>query len=77
MRVALYARVSTLNGQHPEMQLAELREYAAHRDWQISGEYVDEGVSGSKESRPRKKLKIRMGKQLDIDWPSHGRPSRT
>lgn len=26
MRVALYARVSTLNGQHPEMQLSELRE---------------------------------------------------
>jgi hypothetical protein len=26
MRVALYARVSTLNGQNPEMQLAELRE---------------------------------------------------
>jgi hypothetical protein len=28
-RVALYARVSTLNNQDPEMQLAELREYAA------------------------------------------------
>src|ERR1017187_5198213 len=52
MRVALYARVSTLNGQHPEMQLRELREYANLRGWEISGEYVDEGVSGSKESRP-------------------------
>jgi DNA invertase Pin-like site-specific DNA recombinase len=52
MRVALYARVSTLNGQHPEMQLAELREYAARRGWQVVDEYVDEGVSGSKESRP-------------------------
>src|SRR5271157_4388770 len=52
MRVALYARVSTLHGQHPEMQLAELREYAARRGWQVTGEYVDEGVSGSKESRP-------------------------
>ena len=28
MRVALYARVSTTYGQHTEMQLAELREYA-------------------------------------------------
>jgi DNA invertase Pin-like site-specific DNA recombinase len=27
-RVALYARVSTLHGQNPEMQLAELREHA-------------------------------------------------
>src|ERR1700746_322027 len=29
MRTALYARVSTLNGQNPEMQLSELREYAS------------------------------------------------
>ena len=53
MRVALYARVSTLNGQHPEMQLAELREYTSRRGWKIVGEYVDEGISGSKESRPQ------------------------
>ena len=51
-RVALYARVSTLNGQDPEMQLAELREYASRRGWSITSEYVDQGVSGSKESRP-------------------------
>ena len=51
-RVALYARVSTLNGQNPEMQLGELREYAQRRGWTIAGEYVDLGVSGSKESRP-------------------------
>jgi DNA invertase Pin-like site-specific DNA recombinase len=51
-RIALYARVSTLNGQHPEMQLAELREYAARRGWQIAGEFVDIGVSGSRDSRP-------------------------
>ena len=49
----MYARVSTLNGQHPEMQLSELREYGARRGWQIVGEYVDEGVSGAKESRPQ------------------------
>ena len=52
IRVALYARVSTLNNQDPEMQLAELREYAGRRGWQIVEEYVDQGVSGSKESRP-------------------------
>jgi DNA invertase Pin-like site-specific DNA recombinase len=34
------------------MQLEELREYAARRGWQVVDEYVDEGVSGSKESRP-------------------------
>jgi DNA invertase Pin-like site-specific DNA recombinase len=53
VRVALYARVSTLNGQHPEMQLSELREYGAHRGWQIVSEYVDEGVSGARERRPQ------------------------
>jgi DNA invertase Pin-like site-specific DNA recombinase len=51
-RVALYARVSTLNQQDPEMQLSELREYADRRGWIISEEYSDDGVSGSKESRP-------------------------
>jgi DNA invertase Pin-like site-specific DNA recombinase len=52
MRAAIYARVSTLNGQSPEMQLAELREYASRRGWNVFSEYVDIGVSGSKESRP-------------------------
>jgi DNA invertase Pin-like site-specific DNA recombinase len=52
-RVALYARVSTLNGhQDPEMQLSELREYVTRRGLSIHEEYVDQGVSGSKESRP-------------------------
>lgn len=52
MRVALYARVSTTNGQSTQMQLSELREYATRRGWKICAEYVDEGVSGAKESRP-------------------------
>ncbi len=51
-RVALYARVSTLNGQDPEMQLRELRAYVARRGWTIVDEYVDQGISGAKESRP-------------------------
>jgi DNA invertase Pin-like site-specific DNA recombinase len=51
-RVALYARVSTLNNHDPEMQLAELREYAARRGWQIVEEFTAQGVSGCKESRP-------------------------
>ncbi len=51
-RAALYARVSTRNGQHPEMQLEELRAYCGRRQWQIAGEYVDQGISGAKEQRP-------------------------
>jgi DNA invertase Pin-like site-specific DNA recombinase len=50
-RAALYARVSTLLAQNPEMQLVELREYAERRGWRIVGEYVDH-ASGAKESRP-------------------------
>jgi DNA invertase Pin-like site-specific DNA recombinase len=54
LRVALYARVSTLNGQQdPEVQLSELREYAGRRGWFVAHEYVDRGVSGSKETRPQ------------------------
>jgi DNA invertase Pin-like site-specific DNA recombinase len=54
MRAAIYARVSTSNnGQNPEMQLRELREYCGHRGLEITGEYVDAGVSGAKEHRPQ------------------------
>ena len=52
MRVAIYARVSTLNGQDPQMQTRELKEYCQRRGWPIEGEYVDLGVSGAKDSRP-------------------------
>jgi hypothetical protein len=45
IQVALYARVSTLNNQDPEMQLVELREYAGRRGWQIVEEFTDQGVS--------------------------------
>jgi DNA invertase Pin-like site-specific DNA recombinase len=54
MRAAIYARVSTTNnGQNPEMQLREIREYCQRRGWEIEGEYVDAGVSGAKERRPQ------------------------
>ena len=52
IRAAIYARVSTRNGQHPEMQLEELRAYCRRRQWEIGGEYVDNGISGAKEQRP-------------------------
>ena len=52
MKIAIYARVSTNNGQDPELQLRELREYCQRRNWQIGHEYVDVGISGAKERRP-------------------------
>ena len=53
MRAAIYARVSTSNnGQSPEMQLREIGEYCERRGWAVAGEYVDVGISGTKEKRP-------------------------
>jgi DNA invertase Pin-like site-specific DNA recombinase len=52
-RVAVYARVSTINhGQDVGLQTRELRQFAEARGWTVAGEYVDAGVSGSKDSRP-------------------------
>ena len=53
IRAALYARISTLNhNQDPEVQLRELRDYCQRRGFTITGEYVDKGISGSRERRP-------------------------
>ncbi len=53
MKAAIYARVSTANnGQDPTMQTRELREYCERLGWTVAGEYVDVGISGSKEKRP-------------------------
>jgi len=50
-RVALYARVSTEmqaeEGLSIAAQLAEMREYAHSRGWEVVAEFIDAGVSGS------------------------------
>ena len=51
MRVALYARVSTTD-QNCEMQLSDLRKMADRRGLELVEEYVDQGVSGTKDNRP-------------------------
>jgi DNA invertase Pin-like site-specific DNA recombinase len=51
MRVALYGRVSTTE-QSNQMQLDEMRAFCQRREWQLTEEYTDTGISGSKESRP-------------------------
>ncbi len=51
-RAAIYARVSTgHNGQDPTMQTRESEEYCERRGWSVAEEYVDVGISGSKEDR--------------------------
>jgi DNA invertase Pin-like site-specific DNA recombinase len=53
LRAAIYARVSTANnGQSPEMQILDFNEYCSRRGWNVAGEYVDIGISGTKEKRP-------------------------
>ena len=50
---AVYSRVSTIgHGQDPAMQTRELTDYCQRRGWEIYGSYVDNGVSGKKDSRP-------------------------
>jgi len=51
-RVGLYARVSTMHGQDPNVQLRELREYCQRRGFEIAEEFVDKGISGTRERRP-------------------------
>lgn len=50
-KAAIYARVST-DEQSADAQLRDLREFVKNRGWTDAKEYVDEGISGAKESRP-------------------------
>ncbi len=47
-RAAIYARVSTSNGQTPANQIGRLREVAEKAGWEVVEEFVDRGVSGAK-----------------------------
>ena len=59
MRAAIYARVSTTgHGQDPMLQIRELREYCVRRGWEVAGEYVDQGISGTRERRPEGSARI-------------------
>ena len=50
-RCGIYARCST-DLQSTDNQLIDLRRYAEQRGWEISKEYVDQGISGAKDRRP-------------------------
>jgi DNA invertase Pin-like site-specific DNA recombinase len=53
VKAAIYARVSTVNnGQDPRVQTRELAEFCDRRGWTLLPEYVDIGISGTKEKRP-------------------------
>ena len=50
-RAALYARVSTFD-QSPQAQVYDLRQLAAQRGINVTEEYVDHGISGTRARRP-------------------------
>jgi len=67
-RIAVYARVSTLNGkQDTETQLIQLREYCERRGWTNAVEFVDRGVSGAKESRPQLDRLMAAARRREFD----------
>jgi DNA invertase Pin-like site-specific DNA recombinase len=66
-RVALYARVSTLDkGQDPETQLVQLRQYAQARNFEVITEFIDY-ASGTSEDRTQYKLMMAAAKKRKID----------
>ena len=66
-RVALYARVSTLDkGQDPETQLIQLRQYAQNRNFKVIGEFIDY-ASGTTQDRIQYKLMMEAAKKRKID----------
>lgn len=66
MKVAVYARVST-GQQEVSNQLPEVERYVAARGWQIVERFVDEGVSGARESRPALDLLMKGAKRRKFD----------
>ena len=67
-RVAIYARVSTTD-QSTDSQLLDLRHYTQERDWQIYREYCDDGISGTKDSRPALNELMNGAKKRLFDVP--------
>lgn len=65
MRAAIYARVSTTE-QTCDNQLLELRRYVEARGW-TGQEFVDRGVSGSKEKRPALDTLLHYAKRRKFD----------
>ena len=66
-KIAIYARVSTIDRQDLDTQLLPLREYAKMRGFTIFKEYVDK-MSWSKENRPNLNLLMNDVKKRKIDW---------
>ncbi len=68
-RAAIYARVSTTNGQTPKNQIMRLREVADKAGWEVVEEFVDRGISGAKgrDKRPAFDRLCKAATRREID----------
>jgi len=68
-RAAIYARVSTKNGQTPKNQIIRLREVADKAGWEVVEEFVDRGISGAKgrDKRPAFDRLCKAATRREID----------
>ncbi len=66
MRAAIYARVSTAK-QSADPQLADLRRFCERMGWTVAAAYVDEAVSGARESRPALNLLMADARALRFE----------
>lgn len=67
-RAAIYARVST-DGQSVNAQVAELRDVAEKRGWQVVTEFTDKGISGAKgrDQRPALDAMLKAATRGEFD----------
>jgi DNA invertase Pin-like site-specific DNA recombinase len=67
MKVAIYGRVSTIE-QNTDNQVIELEQYCKARKYAVYKVYTDQGISGSKESRPAfdQMMKDAYRRQFDV-----------
>jgi DNA invertase Pin-like site-specific DNA recombinase len=67
-RCGIYARVSTTTkGQDPQVQLLDLKNFVKQRGWCVVGEFIDVGISGTKDSRPELNRLMELARKRKLD----------
>ncbi len=68
-RAAIYARVSTNNGQTTDNQVRELRQVAERSGWEILHVFEDKGISGAKgrDKRPQMDALLKAVTRREVD----------
>ena len=65
MRAAIYARVSTAGQQSVPAQLEALRDYAAHRGWEVVQEVAEVGSGAT--VRPKREALLQAARRREFD----------